>query len=83
MSSSMFKRAPWATPERYLAGSPLLLNANNVGAPFPATSTSLEFFGNMPVVRKHFTLVIMAIIVISILPGVIDYLRHRYSKSEK
>ncbi|MBA4373503.1 MAG: DedA family protein [Thermodesulfovibrio sp.] len=38
------------------------------------------FFGNLPVVRKNFTLVIMAIILISILPGVIEFLRHRYRR---
>ena len=35
------------------------------------------FFGNIPVVRKNFSLVIMAIVVISVLPGVIEYLRQR------
>ena len=35
------------------------------------------YFGTIPVVRRNFTLVIMAIIVISILPGVIELLRHR------
>jgi len=35
------------------------------------------FFGNIPVVKRNFTLVIMAIIFISILPGIIEYLRHR------
>jgi len=35
------------------------------------------FFGNLPIVKKNFTLVIMAIIVISMLPGVIEYLRIR------
>jgi len=35
------------------------------------------FFGNIPVVRNNFTLVIMAIVVISIMPGVIEYLRQR------
>jgi membrane-associated protein len=35
------------------------------------------YFGNIPVVRKNFSLVIMAIIVISVLPGVIEYLRQR------
>lgn len=34
-------------------------------------------FGNVPLVQRHFSLVIMAIIVLSILPGVIEYLRHR------
>ena len=35
------------------------------------------FFGNLPVVRKNFTVVIVAIIFISVLPGVIEYLRQR------
>ena len=35
------------------------------------------FFGNMLVVKKNFSLVIMAIVVISCLPGVIEYLRQR------
>ncbi|MDA8084957.1 MAG: DedA family protein [Nitrospiraceae bacterium] len=39
------------------------------------------FFGNIPVVRRNFTLVIMAIIVVSVMPGVIQYLRHRYRPS--
>jgi membrane-associated protein len=33
------------------------------------------FFGNMPVVKKNFTLVIFAIIILSILPAVIEYFR--------
>ncbi len=39
------------------------------------------FFGNIPLVRKNFTLVIMAIIVLSVLPGVIEFLRHRFRKA--
>jgi membrane-associated protein len=39
------------------------------------------FFGNIPVVRRNFSLVIMAIIVVSILPGVIEYLRQRSQAS--
>ena len=35
------------------------------------------FFGNIPVVQRNFSIVIMAIIVISILPGVIEFLRQR------
>ena len=35
------------------------------------------FFGNIPVVKQNFTLVIMAIIFISILPGIIEFVRHR------
>lgn len=35
------------------------------------------FFGNIPFVKKNFTLVVLAIIFISLLPGVIEFLRHR------
>ncbi len=39
------------------------------------------FFGNIPMVKKNFTLVIFAIIIISILPGVIEFMRqHRLRK---
>jgi membrane-associated protein len=38
------------------------------------------FFGNIPVVKKNFSLVILAIIVISTIPGVTEYLRHRKKK---
>lgn len=34
-------------------------------------------FGNIPIVKQNFTLVIFAIIFISILPGLIEYLRQR------
>ena len=39
------------------------------------------FFGNIPVVKHNFELVIMGIIVLSILPMVIEYVRERKSKS--
>ena len=35
------------------------------------------FFGNLPVVKRNFTVAIMAIIFISVLPGLIEYLRQR------
>lgn len=35
------------------------------------------FFGNLPFVKKNFSLAIIAIIVVSVLPGVVEYLRHR------
>jgi membrane-associated protein len=35
------------------------------------------FFGNLPFVKKNFSLVILAIIVISVLPAVYEYLKHR------
>jgi len=39
------------------------------------------YFGNIPIVQKNFTLVILAIIFISILPGLIELLRQRYQTS--
>jgi membrane-associated protein len=36
------------------------------------------FFGNLPFVRDNFTIVILAIIVISVLPGVFEFLREKY-----
>jgi len=41
------------------------------------------YFGNMPLVKNNLSLVIVIIIVISILPGIIEYLRHRFSKAAK
>jgi membrane-associated protein len=35
------------------------------------------FFGNIPAVKHNFTLVILAIIFLSILPGIIEFLRQR------
>ncbi|OPY83540.1 MAG: Inner membrane protein YqjA [Syntrophorhabdus sp. PtaU1.Bin153] len=38
-----------------------------------------HYFGNLPVVKENFSLVIVAIVFISILPGIIEFLRHRLS----
>jgi membrane-associated protein len=38
------------------------------------------YFGNIPMVKKNFTLVILAIIFLSVLPGIIEYMRHRAAK---
>jgi membrane-associated protein len=35
------------------------------------------YFGNLPVVKENFTIVIFAIVFISILPGIIEFLRQR------
>jgi len=35
------------------------------------------FFGGLPIVKQNFTLVIMAIIALSIMPGVIEFIRAR------
>ena len=36
------------------------------------------YFGNVPMVKENLTLVIVVIVLISILPGIIGYLRHRF-----
>ncbi|MCX5903890.1 MAG: DedA family protein [Proteobacteria bacterium] len=43
------------------------------------------FFGNLPIVKKNFTFVIFAIIIISVMPTVIEYFRQRKAakKEEK
>ena len=37
------------------------------------------FFGALPFIKQNFSLVILAIIVISMLPGLIEFLRHKFS----
>jgi membrane-associated protein len=39
------------------------------------------FFGNIPVVKRNFTLVIFAIILISIVPAIIEYVQQRRRRS--
>lgn len=39
------------------------------------------FFGNLPFVQRNFTFVIIAIIVVSCLPPVFEFLRHRWSSA--
>ncbi len=38
------------------------------------------FFGNLPAVRRNFSLVLLMIIIISVLPGVIEIVRQAYQK---
>ncbi|MBX3660822.1 MAG: DedA family protein [Burkholderiales bacterium] len=35
------------------------------------------FFGNIPLIKDNLTVVIIVIIILSIMPGVVEYLRHR------
>ncbi|MDD1642951.1 MAG: DedA family protein [Methylococcaceae bacterium] len=41
------------------------------------------FFGNIPSVKSNFTLVIIAIVIISVLPGVFEYWRQRRNTSKE
>ncbi|HYW07529.1 MAG TPA: VTT domain-containing protein, partial [Longimicrobium sp.] len=38
------------------------------------------FFGNVPFVKNNFETVVVAIIVLSILPGVFEYIKHRRAR---
>ncbi len=52
---------------------------NIVGGIFWITSMTLAgfAFGNLEIIRKHFSLVVVGIVFLSVLPMVIEYLRHR------
>jgi membrane-associated protein len=39
------------------------------------------FFGNIPVVKENFSLVIMAIILLSVLPAVAEFVKHRRQRT--
>jgi membrane-associated protein len=41
------------------------------------------FFGSLPFVQENFTLVILAIIIISVMPGLFEFLREKYRTSRK
>ena len=41
------------------------------------------FFGNLPIIKENFTLAILAITLISVLPGVVEFLRERFKSSQK
>lgn len=41
------------------------------------------YFGNLPLVQNNFTYVVLAIIVISVLPGVFEFVRDRLRASDK
>ncbi|MFA5352986.1 MAG: DedA family protein [Thermodesulfovibrionales bacterium] len=40
------------------------------------------FFGNIPIVKENFTLVIMGVIAVSVLPALIEFLRSKWGKAE-
>jgi len=40
------------------------------------------FFGNIPLVKQHYTWVILGIIILSVMPGVVEFLRHKYSQAK-
>lgn len=64
---------------------PRFLAFNVIGAALWVLSfvTLGYFFGNLPQVKGNFTLVIFAIIGLSVLPGVFEYLRLRYAQKRQ
>jgi membrane-associated protein len=55
---------------------------NIAGGIFWVTVCSIGgyFFGNIPIVKDNFSIVVLAIIVISILPMALEYLKYQYRK---
>jgi len=41
------------------------------------------FFGNIPFVKRNFTMIIFAIIIISVLPGVIEFIRRKHQQKKE
>lgn len=64
---------------------PRFLAYNLIGAALWVVSfvTLGYFFGNLPAVKENFTLVIFAIIGISVLPGVIEFMRHKLAEKKQ
>jgi len=40
------------------------------------------YFGNIPLVKNNFSLVIIVIVLLSVLPGIIEFIRHRKRKEK-
>lgn len=40
------------------------------------------FFGNIPFVKSNFSIIILAIIFISLLPGIIEFIKHKIRKAD-
>ena len=41
------------------------------------------FFGNLPFVKKNFSVVVIVIVLLSLMPAVVEYLKHRAEKKRK
>jgi len=62
---------------------PRFFSYNVIGALLWTTSFIYGgyFFGNIPIVKQNFGVVIVVIIILSIMPGIIEYWRHRTGKA--
>lgn len=58
------------------------LSYNIAGGVFWVAAGTLAgyFFGNLPFVAKHFSLVVLGIVAVSLLPAVFEYIKHRQGK---
>lgn len=58
---------------------------NILGAIFwvPAFIYAGYFLGNIHFIKQHFSLMIIAIIIVSLIPAIFEYLRHRRAKKEE
>ncbi|GAB62352.1 MAG: DedA family protein [Candidatus Jettenia sp.] len=58
---------------------------NILGAVFwvPVFIYAGYFLGNIHFIKQHFSLMIIALIVVSLIPAVLEYLRHRQAKKEE
>lgn len=41
-----------------------------------------KFFGSIPFIRQNFSIVILAIIFLSLIPGVVEFIRHKYREEK-
>jgi membrane-associated protein len=59
------------------------ISYNIIGGAIWVTGLSLLgfFFGNLPIVKENFEIVILGIIFVSILPIIIEFIRHRRKKN--
>ncbi|MBE7443884.1 MAG: DedA family protein [Planctomycetia bacterium] len=55
---------------------------NILGAVFwvPVFIYAGYFFGNLPVIKRHFSLMLVVIIIISLIPAILEYIKHRRVK---
>jgi membrane-associated protein len=61
----------------------LRFSAYNIAGSLAWTSSFIfggYYFGNIPVVKRNFTIVIFAIIIVSLIPTVVEFIRHRRSR---
>jgi len=41
------------------------------------------YFGNVPLIKQNLTLVILAIVLLSISPAIVEFVRHRHARAQK